>query len=137
MVILEDKADPGHGPSRLEGAEAAGRSPGEMIRDDPLGSNRRQPGGHQQLKNPQKYLGKCTGLEGILWGLDCKDLHIKGKKLQNPGELDSMQENSIHLPLMESHSINGKYVYACFKGLFKSREEGWCAHPLLQQLLRE
>lgn len=83
MVILEDKADAGHGWRRLEGAETVGTSPDEMIVDDAQEqqeTTRRIP----TSENPPKYLGKYTGLAGMLWGLNCSDLHIKEEKTTEP-----------------------------------------------------
>ena len=89
------------------GAEGVERCPDEMIRDDPQEqqeTTRRIP----TSENPQKYLGKYTGLAGMVWGLNCSDLRTKGKKM---AEHDYIQDSSIHLPLTKSHTINGMYIY--------------------------
>lgn len=129
MVIPEDKADAGHGWSRLEGAETAGRSSDEMIRDDPPGA----AGDKQEVTNSWKIPRNIwentldsQAFSGVWFVVICI---LKRRQLQNPGELDCTQESSVLSPLMESHTVNGKYIYACFKGLFKSKGEGWCATP--------
>lgn len=137
MVIPEDKADAGHGWSRLEGAEAAGRSPDEMIRDDPQEQQetaRRLPTAEKSPEIIWENTLDLQAFSGVWIVVICI---LKRRRLQNPGELDYIQESSVLLPLMESHTVNGKYIYACFKGLFKSKGEGWCAHPVPQQSLRE